>query len=255
MIAASLEIHQLSFTARNGRTLLHELSFHVEPGEILAIAGPNGAGKSTLLKLIAGLMLPSAGRALLDGQDIRRMTSAERARRIAMVGQSDLPDERLRVGEYVALGTIASGGGRHTVDQAIAAAGLDELADRKIGGLSGGEVQRAKIARAICQRPGLLVLDEPTNHLDPRARGDLLGLAATLSITVVATLHELTLIDGFADTVLVIEEGEIVAFGPPGQALSSAIVRRVFDVDHHRLAHPTEDRLLPVLDIDLPITS
>jgi iron complex transport system ATP-binding protein len=133
----------------------------------------------------------------------------------------------------------------------MALCGLNDLADRRIGGLSGGERQRAKLARAICQQPQLLVLDEPTNHLDPNARGALLGLVASLGITVVAALHDLTLIDAFASHVALVRNGRLEAYGHPEDVLSLSNIRRVFDVGFHRLPHPSEDRHLTALDIPL----
>jgi len=133
--------------------------------------------------------------------------------------------------------------------EALELVGLERFAERRLDQLSGGERQKAKIARAICQRPVLLILDEPTNHLDPQARGELLGLVAKMGITIVAALHDLTLIEAFAHKVVVVADGEMLAFGRPSDVMSMDRIRSVFGVEMHRFAHPDEDRLIPALDI------
>ncbi|WP_084650308.1 ABC transporter ATP-binding protein [Stappia stellulata] len=247
----------VAFAPPGKPSLVQGMSFHIHAGEILAVVGPNGAGKTTLVRMIAGLSDPTEGDIHLWGMRLRDMPAAERARRIAYVGQLEEPDTRLTISQYVSLGLLPHSGplgktgpGR-SLAEVIALCGLDDLAHRRIGGLSGGERQRAKLARAICQRPQLLVLDEPTNHLDPNARGALLGLVASLGITVVATLHDLTLIDAFASHVALVSGGRLEAYGHPQDVLSLSSIRRVFDVGFHRLPHPSEDRHLSVLDVSL----
>lgn len=259
--AAALDLKGIGFWPQ-GRSrndaLVSDVGFTVRPGECLAIVGPNGAGKTTLIRMIAGLASPSQGEILVDGVPLSTMNFAERARRIAYVGQSDEPDGRLTVINYVALGCIpharlfAGDSGLDRAGEALEAASLSGLAGRRLDQLSGGERQRAKIARAMCQRPSLLVLDEPTNHLDPQARGEQLSLVSSMGIPVVAALHDLTLIDAFADVVAVLADGRLRAFGPPGETLSTARVRDIFGVDLHRLKHPEHDYHLPTLDIPVP---
>ncbi|MEM9605015.1 MAG: ABC transporter ATP-binding protein [Pseudomonadota bacterium] len=238
-------------------SVLDGISLSVAPGHVLAVVGPNGAGKSTLIRVIAGVQQPSHGNVCVDGQAVASLSAHERARRIAYVGQVDDPDGRLTVTQYVQLGRLPHEGffsrrvaSPDAVD-AIRITGLRALAHRRLDALSGGERQKAKIARALCQRPSLLVLDEPTNHLDPSARGALLGLVAAMGVTVVVALHDLTLIDNLADGVAVLADGKLVALGEPMRALSSDQVQRVFRVDLHRFAHPTAERRIPALDIVL----
>lgn len=253
----ALGLSGVSYLTRSRKGLVSDVNLSVQPGQIVVIAGPNGAGKTTLVRMIAGLMKPSEGQILLAGACLASMSHAVRARQIAYVGQSEEPDGRLTVNQYVALGLLPRSGGlerdapSRACDDALLAVGLQTLADRRVGSLSGGERQKAKIARAICQKPTLLVLDEPTNHLDARARGELLSLVAAMDITVVAALHDLTLIEAFADRVAVLEGGQLSAFGPPAETLSPKQVRTVFGVDMHRLLHPDEHRRLPTLDIQI----
>jgi len=257
---SAVEIRNVSFWPKGagaGNALVSDISFDVGRGECVALVGPNGAGKTTLIRMIAGLAAPGHGEVLIDGQSVAAMSHAERARRIAYVGQSDEPDGRLSVRDYVALGCLpharlfAGETGQQQARDALEEVRLAHLAGRRLDQLSGGERQRAKIARAMCQRPSLLVLDEPTNHLDPQGRGEQLALVASMGIPVLAALHDLTLIDAFADKVAILSDGQLRAFGPPDQTLSTANVRAVFGVDLHRLKHPARDYDLPTLDIPL----
>ncbi|MEL6735375.1 MAG: ABC transporter ATP-binding protein [Pseudomonadota bacterium] len=252
-----LEARSVSYVSNTGGYLLEDVSFSIAAGEIIALVGPNGAGKTTLIRIMAGLKGASEGKMLLDGIAIDRIGFAERSKQIAYVGQSDDADGRLSVAQYISLGLLPhqrlfAGDLSDTLPaEALERVGLSRLANRRMDQISGGERQKAKIARAMCQRPKLLVLDEPTNHLDPHARGELLGLVAGMNITVVAALHDLTMVEAFAHKTAIIENGRLLAFGPSQDVLSSAQVRNVFGVDMHRLAHPHEDRFMPTLDIPL----
>lgn len=252
-----LELREVAYRPRGADALLSDLTLHVHDGEILVIAGPNGAGKSTLIRLIAGLSEPTGGEMLLGGRPYSTVPITERARVIAYVGQSEESDDRLTVSQYVSLGQLphhrtgGRGDSARATDEALSLADLTRFAGRRMSEISGGERQRAKIARAICQRPRILVLDEPTNHLDPLARGELLSLVSGLGITVVAALHDLTLIEAFASHVALIQGGRLVAHGHPVEVLSSERVRAVFSVDMHRMQHPLEARQISVLDIPI----
>ena len=249
--------HALTYETASGDRLLHDVSIDVAPSDRLAIIGPNGAGKTTLLRMLAGTLQPTAGAVHLFGTPLAAMRPVERARRIAVVGQTDQPDRRISVRDYVALGRIPHTA-RHagTQDAAAVESALEQtelltLARREMGSLSGGERQRAQIARALAQEPRILFLDEPTNHLDPRARGALLALVADLGLTIVAVLHDLHLVSGFATRVAVLRQGALTACGPVEETLSRQVVRDVFGIDVLRLPHPHEDRQLTIFDIPL----
>lgn len=255
--AHALDVRAVSFRTPARTALVTDISFSVSQGETLAIIGPNGAGKTTLIRMIAGLAQADAGEILIGGLPLHKMSFSERARQIAYVGQSDEPDGRLTVSHYVSLGFLphsrlfANGSATEQSQDAICVVGLEALAERRMDKLSGGERQKAKIARAICQKPALLILDEPTNHLDPHARGELLSLVAGMGISVVAALHDLTLIDAFAHKVAVIKGGKLLAFGDPQTTLSSELIQDVFQVGMYRLPHPSKDHSIPTLDIGI----
>ena len=244
----------LTYETRSGDRLLGDVTLHVEACDRLAIIGPNGAGKTTLLRMLAGTLRPTAGTVHLLGRPLSALHPIERARLVAVVGQTDQPDRRISVGDYVALGRIPHLARRSGAEEAaIVADALERtellaLARREMGSLSGGERQRAQIARALAQQPRILFLDEPTNHLDPRARGALLALVADLGLTIVAVLHDLHLVSGFATRVAVLRQGTLVACD---EALDRHVVRDVFGIDLLRLPHPHENRQLTVFDIPL----
>lgn len=256
-----LELNMASFHTkrlpeREPFWLVDRVTLVVKEGQILTLVGRNGAGKTSLIRMIAGLAKADHGEVLLNGAPMESFSCMERARHIAYVGQSSTPDGRLSVEQYVALGLMPHGRLKpvaleERVTDALQTVGLLDFANRKMQNLSGGERQRTMLARAICQRPSLLVLDEPTNHLDPSARGELLSLVASLGIAVVAALHDLTLVDDFADQVAVLEGGRLIACGSPTETLTSERVRAVFDVDLHRLPNPVSGQSIPVLDVPI----
>lgn len=254
MVGSALSIQQVAYTTAAGAALVLPLSFEAAPGECLAIVGPNGAGKSTLLSMLAGRLAPSQGRVTLGGADVARLTALERAQRIAVLAQSEPTVLPLSVHDYVALGRIpwrqqsSPAVHRSSVQHALRLCALAHAEKRPFDTLSGGERQRAGLARALAQQPSVLLLDEPTNHLDLRARCDLLDLVRGLGITVIAVLHELALVERFADRVAVIDQGRLVALGNPATALAPGVVRDVFHVDAFTAVHPRDGRAVMMFD-------
>lgn len=237
-----------------GQALVDAASMTVECGCRLAIIGPNGAGKSTFLRMLAGLLPPTSGDVYLNGSSISRLTSLERARQFAFVGQTEMPDRQLLVEDYVSLGRIPHDGtftkakDREIVAEALHRAKIAHFSRRAIGSLSGGERQRVQLARAIAQQPAVLFLDEPTNHLDPKARRELLSLVAGLDVTTIAVLHDLPLVAPFATHVAVMHSAQLVAAGTPDETLTPSIVSDVFELDVLRLRHPSQDRELMLFE-------
>ncbi|MES0863472.1 ABC transporter ATP-binding protein [Ruegeria sp. SCPT10] len=248
-----LVAENLEYYALNGDVLLQGVSFSLEEGAILAIAGPNGAGKTTLLNLLCGVERLALGDVRINGQSLRSLSAQERARTIAVVGQQELPDGRLKLRDYVALGQIPIQSDRsaedHKMDLArvLRTTELTHLADKPMQRLSGGERQRAHIARALAQNPSLLFLDEPTNHLDPDAKGHMLSLVAELGVTVVMIVHDLVMIPEFASHVALMKSTRMTGFGRVDQILTPDHVRDTFGVDYLCFQH--EGRVIPALDI------
>jgi len=223
--------------------LLHPTSFDLTPGKVLGIVGPNGAGKTTLLRLLYRFHRPATGRILIDGEDLWTLSARQAAQRIAAVLQEQPSDFALTVQEIVALGRtphrtgfVASGGAQEAaiITHALAQLGLSALPQRRFGTLSGGERQRVMVARALAQQPRLLILDEPTNHLDIRHQLEVLALIRTLPLTIVTSLHDLNLAAEVCDTILLLEQGQTLGFGPADQVLSEAAVSKAFQVQAKR---------------------
>ncbi|MBR0556546.1 ABC transporter ATP-binding protein [Ciceribacter sp. L1K23] len=228
--------------------IISDISFTVLPGEMLAIVGPNGAGKSSLLRCLYRYHRPDAGRITIDGEDIWRMKPQAVARRIATVLQEPATDFGLTVAEIVELG-LTPHQGRMDRHEAYAAIGdalqlmaLEHLAPRNFASLSGGEKQRVMIARALLQKPDILILDEPTNHLDIRHQLEVLALLSRLPATVIVSLHDLALASAHADAVLVMARGRQVQYGPALDVLTPHAIRETFSVEAVIDAHPATGR-------------
>ncbi|WP_299640564.1 ABC transporter ATP-binding protein [uncultured Ruegeria sp.] len=248
-----LVAEDLEYYALNGDILLQDVSFRLEEGSILAIAGPNGAGKTTLLKLLCGIERIALGEVWIQGKSLRTLSARQRARSIAVVGQQETPDGRMRLQDYVALGQIPIQGERSTaqhkadLERVLTTTELSHFANKPMSQLSGGERQRAHIARALAQNPSLLFLDEPTNHLDPDAKGHMLSLVADLGVTVVMIVHDLVMIPEFASHVALMKATRLTGFGPVSEVLTTDRVRDTFGVDYLCFQH--EGRMIPALDI------
>ncbi|WP_022892846.1 ATP-binding cassette domain-containing protein [Agromyces subbeticus] len=247
-----LDLSRVRFS-RTGRLIIDGVDATVPEGSFGVLLGPNGAGKSTLLHLIAGIERADAGALAFAGTDLAALRRRDRARRIALAEQETHDAPELRVDEVVALGRTPhlgawSGLGerdRAVVAESLAVLGLEPLASRDYSTLSGGERQRVNLARAIAQEPELLLLDEPTNHLDVRAQLTSLELLRSLAAqgrTVLAALHDLGLAASYADHVIVLDGGRVVASGAPAEVLEPSLIREVWGVEAEVLSHPSTGR-------------
>ena len=249
-----LSCENLFFIGPKGQMLLDAVSLEVKAGEKIAIVGPNGAGKSLLQRHLSGRLEGTCGSIKLLGRPIGRVSPIERAQMMAVMAQSEHIEPLLAVDEYISLGRIPYkqqlGGNKNNleIERAIQLCGLDKLKRQSIQTLSGGERQRASLARAIAQSPDLLFLDEPTNHLDLRAKVDILDLIRELPTTVLAVIHELAMVEDFADRVIVLQNGKIIADGPPAVSLSKKIVWDVFEMNRVDVSHPISGKQLKVFE-------
>lgn len=233
--------------ATRGVRIVEGVGLEVQPGEMLGLIGPNGSGKSTLLRLLAGILAPTAGEVLLDGQPMRSMPRRALARRLAFVPQLADTQDAIDVWDAVELGRTPwlsalqplSAEDRGIVDAALAAVGLQGKQHSAWSTLSGGERQRVHIARALAQQPGILLLDEPTNHLDIHQQLSLMQLVRGLPITKVVALHDLN--QALAcDRLAVVSAGALVAQGTPQQILTPTLLRDIFRVQVTALIDPAD---------------
>lgn len=234
------------------KTLLHNVSLTARPGELLAVVGANGAGKSTLLKLLSGDLKASAGEVLFEGKSLAAWPPAALARRRAVLTQQHTLALAFQVRELVLLGRYPHFGGQPTTrDWEVVAAALDlvdlrALAAREYPTLSGGEQQRAQLARVLAQvweaEGGFLLLDEPLTGLDLRHQHQTLAVARQLTrrgFGVVAVLHDLNLAAQYADQVLLLHQGRAVASGPPAEVFTPAYIHLAFGIEVELLTHPS----------------
>jgi iron complex transport system ATP-binding protein len=214
-----------------GREVLRGLNLAAEPGRLTAVIGRNGAGKTTLLKVLAGLIAPHAGTAVLDGTDIATWDRSRLARAVAYLPQERLVHWALTARAVVALGRLPyqpfgageSAADRAAIEAALAAMDAAQLAQRPVPELSGGERVRVLVARALAQEPRVLLADEPAAGLDPAHQLTLFQHLAALAAagrTVVVALHDLSLAARFCHTIALVHEGRTLAAGAPREVLS-----------------------------------
>ena len=215
---------------RDGATLCTDVSASFASGELVAVVGPNGAGKSSLLALLAGDAAPSTGSVTLDSTPIESMTPVELARRRAVLTQTNSVAFPFSVAEVVSMGRFAWRSRESALDDesvvrtAMEATDIGHLARRRITTLSGGEVARVALARVLAQDTGIVLLDEPTASLDIKHQEmvlELLRNKARAGTLVIIVVHDLESAASIADRLLVMNEGRVVADGPPQQVLSS----------------------------------
>ncbi|PLL92678.1 ABC transporter, partial [Klebsiella michiganensis] len=234
-----------------GGEILADIHFSAGKGECLAVIGPNGSGKTSLLRAIDHELTVREGDVRLYGRSVAALTRQQRARQIAVLAQNDAPDMRLALEDYVALGRIPHARDmsrrehESIVTRAINDTGLQKLRTRSLSALSGGERQRAALARVLAQSPKLVLLDEPTNHLDPHARVELLALVKSQGITVVAVLHDLSLIESFADRVLLLSQG----LGRAGARVGFRTAYPVFGLTSFTVPHPETGKALRIFEV------
>ncbi|MGV8995782.1 MAG: heme ABC transporter ATP-binding protein [Parvibaculaceae bacterium] len=229
------------------RTLIEDISFNVTPGRITALLGPNGAGKSTMISAITGERRPDEGQVLVDGADLRTIKPVLLARQRAVLLQNSTLDFAFTVAEVVGLGRLPYIATEHATDDEHALsdvrriAGIEPLWTQLYQTLSGGERQRVQFARALAQiwrrrgdkTPRYLFLDEPTSALDLKHRRALLETTRALAddgIGVLAVLHDLNLAADYADDVVLLRQGKVLAKGETRDVLSNDNLSTCFDL-------------------------
>ncbi|QXT61802.1 ABC transporter ATP-binding protein [Tessaracoccus palaemonis] len=246
--------HQLSAESvslgYDQRTVVDGLDLDVPPGRLTVIVGANACGKSTLLRGLARLLAPTSGKVLLDGHDIHTMPTSRVATLLGLLPQSPIAPDSITVADLVSRGRYPHQGwlrrgtanDDEIVDEAMASAGVIDLAERSVDELSGGQRQRVWIAMALAQATDLLLLDEPTTYLDISHQIDVLDLLADLNerrgTTVVMVLHELALACRYAEHLIAMKDGRIVAQGAPVDIVDAALVKEVFGIDSEVLPDP-----------------
>ncbi|QMU22788.1 ABC transporter ATP-binding protein [Gordonia rubripertincta] len=245
--------------SRGGVEVLHDIDLEVGSGAWVSLVGPNGSGKTTLLHALAGLVA-STGRIDVAGVDPGRARRREIARAVALMPQRPIVPEGTSVRELIGLGRtphIARFGSetrsdREVVDDVIERLDLEEFANRSASALSGGELQRVVLARALAQQPRVLLLDEPTSALDIGHQQQVLDLVDSMrrasDLTVIAAMHDLTSAAQYGQRLVLLDRGRIVADGPPAEVLTAERLRDVYAAKVEVLDRRDGPAVLPVRD-------
>ncbi|MBX3036657.1 MAG: heme ABC transporter ATP-binding protein [Anaerolineales bacterium] len=240
------------FASYNQREILHDVSFDVNNGEVLALIGPNGAGKSTLIRAVSGV-IESRGEIQTDGKNFYALNPMERARYVAVVPQAiSLPPafsvwETVLMGRTPYLGFLgnASAHDEELARQALTRVNALAFSERRVGELSGGEQQRILLARALCQSTPILLLDEPTSHLDLQYQVSLLELIRDLAkennLAVLVAMHDLNLAARYADRISLMVAGSIKAIGTPKEVLQPELIADAYCLPVQVVKHPFLD--------------
>lgn len=242
--------------AYGSANVLKGLSLPIARGKITVLAGPNGCGKSTLLRAIRRLHRPESGQILLDGLDITKLNDRGLARQIGLLAQSPSAPEDMSVEELVRLGRYPhqsmlqpwSGQDTTALEAAMTGTGVSHLRDRRLGSLSGGQLQRVWIAMVLAQETDVICLDEPVNHLDMAHQLECLDLVQKLNgehgRTVVLVLHDLNLASRYADHLVFVKDGAIAAAGAPEDLMTKDLIASVFGVEAMIITDPVHHRPL-----------
>jgi len=237
-----LTVEDICFSYRE-KPVLENVDIEVQKGEIIGILGPNGCGKTTLLKLLNRNLHPRSGRVLMEGKDLEDLSKRRIARHIAVVPQSNEIRFAFSVRDIVSMGRMPfldrfqgeSSDDARIVDEAMEKTNIKEFADRLINTMSGGERQRVIIARALAQRPEIILLDEPTLHLDINHQFEVLDLVRRLSkeegLTVVIVSHDLPMVVKYCDRMVLIHDHKVHAVGTPEDVLTKENMRAVFNIE------------------------
>lgn len=241
-----------------GAKVLDAVDLNPPDGQVTILIGPNGCGKSTLLKTMARILAPTRGNVLLDGKDIHTLNTRSVAASLGLLPQGPIAPEGLTVRELVAQGRFPHQSllrqwtqkDEDAVNGAMATAGITDFADRAVDTLSGGQRQRCWVAMVLAQETDLILLDEPTTFLDLKVQVDLMdlltGLAHERGRTLVIVLHELSLAAAYADHLVMMKEGQIVASGSPDDIFTAERLKHVFGLDANVLRDPVSGRLVCV---------
>ncbi|WEO76169.1 ABC transporter ATP-binding protein [Cryobacterium sp. SO2] len=246
------------------RSVIDDLDLSVPPGSFTVIIGPNACGKSTLLRALAGLLPAASGAVLLDCKDISAYSAKETARRLGLLPQSAVSPDGITVAELVARGRYAhqrllrqwSAADEAAVTDALRLTDVADLATRPVDELSGGQRQRVWIAMVLAQQTPLILLDEPTTYLDIAHQIEVLNLLHDLNgqgRTIVAVLHDLNHAARYASNIIAMQDGRIVAHGPPRTTITAELVAGVFGLPNIVINDPlTGTPLVVPADTRLP---
>ena len=245
-----LQVNNLKFSIDN-EEILKDISFDIKKGAFVGIIGPNGSGKSTLLKNIYRVYKPSSGKIILEERLLSKLKEKECAQKIAVLAQESNTYFDFTVEQIVKMGRYPyksifedySKEDLQIVRQTLQKVGLENDMNRTFSKLSGGEKQRALIARALVQNADFLILDEPTNHLDIGYQIQLMDLVKNLKMTTLAAIHDINLAAMYCDYLIVIHKGKIIKVGSPEEVITVALLKEIFGVNAYVGINPINKKI------------
>lgn len=235
----TITVHDLRFSYKT-HDVLKGLSLQIVPGALVCLVGPNGSGKSTLLRCMDRILRPSHGDVIVDGTNIKKLRPRELARKICYVPQNCSQNFPLNVFEVVMMGRRphlhfkVSEADRRVIRQVLLMLGLGGFERRYFDELSGGEKQKVLLARALAQEAPIMLLDEPTSNLDMHYQLEVLellhNLKQTKRLTIIIAIHDLNMAARFADSLIMLNQGRIIAQGPPSRVLTNENIEQAYKI-------------------------
>ncbi|TXF67686.1 ABC transporter ATP-binding protein [Bacillus subtilis] len=235
-----------------GKVVLEETSVTIQKGKITSFIGPNGAGKSTLLSIMSRLIKKDSGEIYIDGQEIGSCDSKELAKKMSILKQANQINIRLTIKDLVSFGRFPYSQGRLTeedwvhINQALSYMKLEDIQDKYLDQVSGGQCQRAFIAMVIAQDTDYIFLDEPLNNLDMKHSVEIMKLlkrlVKELGKTIVIVIHDINFASVYSDYIVALKNGRIVKEGPPEEIIETSVLEEIYDmtipiqtIDHQRI--------------------
>ncbi|MGQ9010345.1 petrobactin ABC transporter ATP-binding protein YclP [Bacillus stercoris] len=223
-----------------GKVVLEETSVTIQKGKITSFIGPNGAGKSTLLSIMSRLIKKDSGEIYIDGQEIGSCDSKELAKKMSILKQANQINIRLTIKDLVSFGRFPYSQGRLTeedwvhINQALSYMKLEDIQDKYLDQLSGGQCQRAFIAMVIAQDTDYIFLDEPLNNLDMKHSVEIMKLlkrlVKELGKTIVIVIHDINFASVYSDYIVALKNGRIVKEGPPEEIIETSVLEEIYDM-------------------------
>ena len=233
-----LKVEKLTYDI-GGTRILKDITFDVEENTFVGVIGPNGSGKSTMLKSIYGVNKPSGGNIYFEGEDLLKISSKDRAKKIAVLAQESGGQFDFSVQQVVEMGrdphknTLESYS-KHDleiVDRVLCEMKLDNYRERSFNTLSGGEKQRVLIARLLVQESKFIILDEPTNHLDIGHQIEIMNIIKKMGVTVLSAIHDMNMAAIYCDKLVIMKKGEVITQGSVEETLTSEMLKDLFNVE------------------------
>ena len=233
-----LKVEKLTYDI-GGTRILKDITFDVEENTFVGVIGPNGSGKSTMLKSIYGVNKPSGGNIYFEGEDLLKISSKDRAKKIAVLaqesgGQFDFSVQQVvEMGRYPHKNTLEnySKHDLEIVDRVLYEMKLDNYRERSFNTLSGGEKQRVLIARLLVQESKFIILDEPTNHLDIGHQIEIMNIIKKMGVTVLSAIDDMNMAAIYCDKLVIMKKGEVITQGSVEETLTSEMLKDLFNVD------------------------